>query len=74
MKNKSWILLTLILAILGSLYSIVMVMFWAVNEMFSFNFWNALICAMGWSFFGAALSDLMSQKVENQNYDKEVKK
>ncbi len=62
MENKYWLLLILIIGTLGSLYSIVMLIFWFVNDLYSFNFWNSLVCAFGWNLFIITFSQLLNKK------------
>ena len=65
MKDKYIALICLIIATLGSLYSMVMLIFYYATDLFSFNFWNSVIAMTGWYFFMGMLTDKIINKAQS---------
>jgi len=67
MGNKYWFLILVMIGILGSLYSIVILIFFWINDLFGFNFWNSLICAFGWNLFIVTFSTLLNKEISGKD-------
>ena len=70
MKSKFYILILILIGVLGTLYSMVMLIYFWFYDLFSFNFWNSLICLLGWHLFIIAFSVLISESSHIKQYRK----
>lgn len=61
MKVDNWWIALCLFAIVGNLYFITMLIYFAITDMFSFNFWHTLFAMLGWSLFVALMNDVNSQ-------------
>ncbi len=62
MKNITWLIIVVIIAALGQIFTLGVMIWQFIVAPFSFWFWFSLVGTMGYGFFIAAMNDLLKEK------------